>query len=316
MAGQVWGTNTAGGYMYADELSKVLRNALQPMSRFQQHCDAEDFTDKGYNRGDTFRWNVYSDVATQGTRLSETTKMPETNFSITQGSGTIYEFGNSVPYSGLLNDLSEQPVKQIIHKALKNDANKAFETEARAQFYATPLTVEATSGTSTTAITLTTNSAAASTNNVNMNKTHVKLIADQLKERNIPVYSDGNYRAIGRPTTFRTVKDDLEAVHSYVSEGFRAILNGEVGRSYEGIRFFEQTTIASKAWANSKSDEAYFFGADTVMEAIVCPPEIRGKLPGDFGRDMGVAWYALEGFALAHTVAAQARIIKWASLNF
>jgi len=52
------------------------------------------------------------------------------------------------------------------------------------------------------------------------------------------------------------------------------------------------------------------------MEAIVCPPEIRGKLPGDFGRDMGVAWYALEGFALAHTVAAQARIIKWGSLNF
>jgi len=30
--------------------------------------------------------------------------------------------------------------------------------------------------------------------------------------------------------------------------------------------------------------------SDTVMEAIVCPPEIRGKLPGDFGRDMGVAW--------------------------
>lgn len=88
-----------------------------------------------------------------------------------------------------------------------------------------------------------------------------------------------------------------------------------VAASYEN-NVFEQTTIASKAWTNSKSDEAYFFGADTVMEAIVCPPEIRGKLPGDFGRDMGVAWYALEGFALAHTVAAQARIIKWASLGF
>jgi hypothetical protein len=310
---QVWETNTAGGYMYSDQLSSVIRSALQPMSRFQQHCDADDFTDKGYGKGDTFHWNIYSDVSTQGGRLDETQKMPETSFTITQGSGTIYEFGNSVPYSGKLDDLSLHPVKNIIHKALKNDANKAFEAEARAQFAATKLTVTPASGNSATAITLELTGTATATNNLAMNKTHVKLIADQMKERNIPVYGDGNYRAIGRPTTFRQVKDDLESVHSYVPEGFRMVLNGEVGRSYEGIRFFEQTTIASQAWTNAKSDEAFFFGEDTVMEAIVCPPEIRGKIPGDYGRDKGVAWYALEGFALVHTVAAQSRIVKWAS---
>lgn len=310
---QVWQTNTAGGYMYSDQLSTVLRNALQPMARFQQHCDADDFTDKGYNKGDAFHWNIYSDVATQGGRLDETQAMPETSFSITQGSGTIYEFGNSVPFSGKLDDLSAHPVKQIINKALKNDASKAFEAEARAQFAATKLTVTPTSGTSTTAITLETTGTATATNNVAMNKTHVKLIADQMKERNIPIYADGNYRAIGRPSTWRGLKDDLESVHSYVSEGFRMVLNGEVGRSYEGIRFFEQTVVASQAWTNGKSDEAFFFGEDTVIEAIVCPPEIRGKIPHDFGRDKGVCWYALEGFALVHTVAAQSRIVKWAS---
>ncbi len=310
---QVWETNSAGGYMYSDQLSNVLRNALQPMSRFQQHCDADDFTDKGYNKGDTFHWNIYSDVTTQGGRLDETQQMPETSFSITQGSGTIYEFGNSVPYSGKLDDLSAHPVKQIIHKALKNDASKAFEAEARAQFAATKLTVTPTSGNSATAITLETTGTATATNNLAMNNAHVKLISDQMKERNIPVYSDGNYRCIGRPSTFRGFKNDLEAVHSYVSEGFRMVLNGEVGRSYEGIRFFEQTVVASQAWSNAKSDEAFFFGEDTVIEAIVCPPEIRGKIPQDYGRDKGVAWYALEGFALVHTVAAQCRIIKWAS---
>ena len=67
--------------------------------------------------------------------------------------------------------------------------------------------------------------------------------------------------------------------------------------SFGGIRFFEQTAIASQAWTNGVSDEAFFFGADTVMEAIVIPPEIRGKIPGDFGRDKGVAWYSIEGFA-------------------
>jgi len=310
---QVWDTDAAGGYMYSDQLSAVLRSALQPMSRFQQHCDADDFTDKGLNKGEAFTWNIYSDVATQGGRLTETQKMPETSFTITQGSGIVYEFGNSVPYSGKLDDLSAHPVKQIIHKALKNDANKAFEAEARAQFAATKLTVTPASGNSATAITLETTGTVTATNNLAMNNAHVKLISDQMKERNIPVYADGNYRCIGRPSTFRGFKNDLEGVHSYTSEGFRMILNGEVGRSYEGLRFFEQTSVASRGWSNAKSDEAFFFGEDTVIEAIVIPPEIRGKIPQDFGRDKGVAWYALEGFALVHTVAAQGRIIKWGS---
>ena len=310
---QLWQTDSAGGYMYSGELSDVLRNALQPMTRFLQHCDAEDFSDKGLHVGDAFQWNVYSDVGTQGSTLSENQAMPETSFTITQGSGTISEYGNSVSYSGVLDDRSRHPVKQIIHKALKNDAIKVMEAAAHAQFAATPLTVTPTSGNSATAITLETTGTATATNALAMNNVHVKLIADQMKERNIPVYSDGNYRCIGRPSTFRDFKDDIEGVHSYVDQGFQNILNGEVGRSYEGIRFFEQTSIASQAWTNSKSDQAFFFGEDTVMEAIVTPTEIRGKLPGDFGRDKGIAWYAQEGFALVHTAAAQARIIEWAS---
>ena len=125
MAGQLWSSNTAGGYMYSGELSDTLRNSLQPMTRFVQHCDADDFTDKGLNAGDKFQWNVYSDVATQGGRLTESVAMPETGFTIAQSEGTIYEFGNSVPYSGRLDDASRHPVKQIIHKALKNEDRKS-----------------------------------------------------------------------------------------------------------------------------------------------------------------------------------------------
>ncbi len=313
MAGQVWETSAAGGYMYSGELSQVLRNALQPMTRFVQHCDADDFTDKGLHAGEAFQWNIYSDVSAQGGRLTENVRMPETSFTITQGSGTVYEFGNSVPYSGLLDDRSAHPVKQIIHKALKNDCVKAFESEAHAQFAATPLTVTPDSGSSATAIAFETTGTPAATNALAMNNVHVKLISDQMKERNIPVYEDGNYRCIGRPSTFRDFKDDLEAIHQYQDQGFSLIINGEIGRSYEGIRFFEQTAIASQGWSGGLSDQAFFFGSDTVLEAIVVPPEIRGKLPGDFGRDKGVAWYAQEGFALVHTIAADARIVEWAS---
>lgn len=313
MAGQVWATNSLGGYMYSDNLSNTLRIAMQPLMRFRQQCFLENAVGKG--KGATFNWDIYSDVATQGGSLAEGSAMPETNFTITQGSMTIGEYGNSVPYTGLLNDLSQHPIEAIINKVLKNDANKAMEASAHAQFDASLLTVTAASGSSTTAITTEVTGSPTATNDVALGNTHVKLIVDEMKERNIPAADGSNYMAIARPTALRALKDDLESISQYVSEGFATILNGEVGRSYDGVRFMEQTGIASEGWNNAKSDAVYFFGDDTVTEGLAVPEEIRGKIPTDYGRAKGIAWYALGGFAITHnqTGAAQNRIMKWGS---
>jgi hypothetical protein len=40
---------------------------------------------------------------------------------------------------------------------------------------------------------------------------------------------------------------------------------------------------------------------------------MRGKIPGDYGRSRGIAWYYLGGFGIVHTSAAQAKIVKWDS---
>jgi hypothetical protein len=52
---------------------------------------------------------------------------------------------------------------------------------------------------------------------------------------------------------------------------------------------------------------------------MVIPEEIRGKIPSDYGRSRGIAWYYMGGFGLVHgaTVAdqADARIYKWNSAN-
>jgi N4-gp56 family major capsid protein len=312
MAGQLWVTDTVGGYMYSLNLSKELRMAVQPLVKFRQFCDVKDAAMQGKGKGDTFHWNVYSDVATQGTVIAETSTMPETNFTISQGTMTITEYGNSVPYTAKLDDLSEHPVREIIHKVLKNDAKKAFDKAAYNQFEATPLRVAPTAGTATNSVVLTTNGTATATNNVALGKDHVKAIVDLMKERNIPPYINDDYMSVGRPTSFRTLKNDLEAIHQYVQQGFQMILNGEIGR-YEGVRFVEQTGIASEAWTSAKSDGVFFFGDDTVAEGIAIPEEMRGKIPGDYGRSRGIAWYYLGGFGLVHTAAAQARIVKWDS---
>jgi len=325
MAGQVWATDSLGGYMYADNLSDELRMAVQPTVKFRQFADVEDASQQGKRKGDTFHWDVYLDVATQGGTLTETNTMPETNFTITQGTLTINEGGNSVPYSGKLDDLSYHPVKKIVNKALKNDATKFFDDQAWQQFDSTPLRVV---GTSATAVSLTTDGTATATNSRAFLKAHVGAIVDIMKERDIPPYSAGDYYALSHPTSFRSMKNELESVHQYTTQGFQMIMNGEIGR-YEGVRFVEQTYIAkggasdstthnattTDAWDNGLSSWIFFCGEDTVAEGIAIPEEMRGKIPSDYGRSKGVAWYYLGGFGLVHTQAAQARVVKWDSAS-
>lgn len=312
MSGQLWVTNSLGGYMYSPNLSKVLRMSVQPTVKFRQFADVKDAAVQGKGKGDTFHWNVYSDVSQQGTTLVETTTMPEGNFTITQGTMTITEMGLSVPYTQKLDDLSEHPVKEVINKVLKNDAKKAFDIAAHAQFNLTPLRVIATGGTDTAAITLYTNGTVTGTNNIAMGKSHIKNIVDTMKERNIPPYEADDYFSLGHPSTFRPFKNELEDLHKYIQEGFTMIMNGEIGR-YESTRFIEQTNIAKGTFANGKSNWAFFFGGDTVAEGIAVPEEMRGKIPTDYGRSRGIAWYYVGGFGIVHTSAAQARIVKWDS---
>jgi N4-gp56 family major capsid protein len=321
MAGQVWAVNSLGGYMYSRQLSNVLRMAVQPMVKFRQFCDVRDASQQGKKKGDIFTWDVFADVANAGGNLTETNTMPETNFTITQGTLTISEAGNSVPYSGKLDNLSKFPVMELIQKVLKNDAVKTFDRLAWTQFNQTLLRAIPTGGTDTSAITLYTNGTVTGTNNVAFNNNHAKSLVDTMKERNIPAYIGDDYYALAWPTTLRTFKNNLETIHQYTETGFKLIMNGEIGR-YENVRYVEQTNIAKgtgtdgitqTTWTNAKSDWIFFFGNDTVAEAIAVPEEMRGKIPTDYGRSKGVAWYYLGGFGIVHTLAANVRIVKWDS---
>ena len=55
---------------------------VQPLVKFWQFADVKDAAVQGKGKGQEFHWNVYSDVATQGTTLLKTTTMPETKWRI------------------------------------------------------------------------------------------------------------------------------------------------------------------------------------------------------------------------------------------
>lgn len=323
MAGQLWGVERLGGYMYSDQLSQYLRKEVQPMMRFRQFCSAKEaFT---YGRGEIFHWDVFTNVRTQGGRLKENQALPETNFEVTQGSLRIDEFGNSVPYTKKLDNLSKVPVEGIIHSALKDDCAKTLDYEAYSQFDATRLVAYAKDGTDPNAVVIEamTNPGQkpAVVNGVALGLNHIKGIIDTMKERNIPGFDGDDYFSLARPTTFRTIRNSIEELSKYVESGWRNIRLGEIGK-FEGMRFVEQTNIPSQLWSGGLSDKAFFFGGDTVTEAVTDPEQIRGKLPTDYGRSKGVAWYYMGGFGIVHNQGAdtdpqalQNRIIRWDSAS-
>lgn len=320
MAGQLWATDSLGGFLYALNLSNELRVALQPMSRFRQFCEPMD--GDGKQRGQIFTWDVYGNVQTAGGTLVETNTMPETNSLITQGTLTITEFGNSVPYSGKLEALSKFSVRKPVMQALRNDAVKVYDRAAWAQFDQCKLRVFPLLGTGST-LTLTTNGTMTGTNTAAFTNNHAKAVVDTMKERNIPPYVGDDYMAISWPSTLRTFKNALETLHQYTAAGIQLIFNAEIGR-YENVRFTEQTNvvkgrstdgITGTAWSTALSDWIFFFGEDTVVEGVAIPEEVRAKIPTDFGRSKGVAYYSVNGFGIVHnqTNATECRIVKWDS---
>lgn len=278
--------------------------------------------------GQTFTWDTVPMMSRGSRSLSETNTIPQGNHTILQGTLTMNERGYSVPYTELLESLSQFSVRQPIMKVLKYDAMVDLDCLVHQQFNKTPLRAAASATADN--ITLTTNSTATVTASAAMSTANLKSIVDTMKGRNIPRYEKDDYYAIARPLGLRGLKNQLETLHQYTESGLDMIMNGEIGR-YENVRFVEQTVIPQGGAADSTTfdpftdtadawnvgsgvgDWVFIFGEDTVCEAIHTPEEIRAKLPDDYGRSRGIAWYALLGYGITHTDPTQARIVKFDS---
>jgi len=328
MAGQLFSVNSLGGFYSANKLSKELRMGVKATAKFRQFADVRDAFGKVQRAGQTFTWDVVPMMSRANRALTETSTIPQGNHTVLQGTLTMSERGFSIPYSEALESLAEVSVRQPIMKVLKYDALCDIDCLVHAEFNKTPMRVAATA--TGDSVTLTTNSTATLTVSQQLSLTNAKSIIDLMKGRNIPYYTDSEYAVIARPGGLRRLKNDLEAIHQYTESGLEMIMNGEVGRIPGDARVVEQTVVpaggaadsttfdaftdTADAWnAAAAPDWAFFFGSDTVCEAVHTPEEIRAKVADDFGRSKGIAWYALLGYGKTHNNVAQERIFKWDS---
>lgn len=289
MGQQIFATNSLGGFFTNNTLSKQLRYKAQTMQMFRQFCDMENAA--GTNRGNKVFFDKISNISTAGGTLTETDTIPKRNYIITQGTLTMTEYGNSIPFTQKVKALADIQVPETIRTVLMNDMKVVLDSAAATQFktndYIATITNTATTTFGSAGLALATAGA-------NMSDKNVRDIVDRMKTLLIPRRADGDYACIASTNSIRGLYDFFEAKAQLTTLG--PIYAGEVGRYY-GCRFMEETNFLSNAdGSNGLYGEAVFFGADAVREGVAIPEEIRVGIPTDFGRDQAIAWYALLGF--------------------
>lgn len=254
----------------------------------------------GKQRGDTWLFDKAGNVATQGGTLVETNTIPETNFVTNQGTGQIFEYGNSIPFTQKLVNLAQFQLEPVTEQKLRDDMVKVLESACGTQYIATDFVAVCTA---TNSVNFTTSGTASSTASSNLTAANTRSIVDYMKKKLIPKYDGRNYVCIASVTALSGMHSDTGTggwvdVSKYTVQFSTNIFNGEVGNYYM-TRFVEETGFLNNAIGSSTAyGQAIFFGSDIVYEAVAVPEEIRVKIPTDFGRDQGLAWYALLGFKI------------------
>jgi len=307
-----------GGYLTNQKLNKEYQKVAQPLFRYRQFVDIKESF--GKQQGQTVNWLKVANVANYGKKIAETNTMPETSQSLTWGTVTVAEFGNSIPWTFKMEALSEFDVKDIIKGGLLDDSVKVIDGTVEREFNKTPLRYV---GITTASGSVTTNSAATVTNTSVLNPYHLRKMRLELEKRNVPTF-DGDYVMILGLEAAESLEGAMESVYQYTEVGMKRLFAGEIGK-LNGVRFVKDSfasryvfdpdagTATAITWSGGLSGVGYMFGKPTVREAIAVPEEIRLKVTTDYGRSKGMAWYFLGNWGLEWPTEANARIIKWDS---
>lgn len=291
-----WQVSADGGYLANPILSSKLRAQAYGKMVLRQFAGDAD-AQYAQKKGDKVQFDRYEKVSAAGGSISESDVMPVTKIPISQSEVVVDEYGNSVEYTGKLEALAEFDPSNITQKALMNDMAATIDLEIRDLLKTggvvyTPLT--ATTGTWSY-------NGAAVGQGADIKVYHLKRMREGMREMNIePLDDEGNYGLIGGPGVVGSLHDDSEWRDAALYGDPERIFTGEAGKLY-GFRIIEESQsllspgMPGESTAGAKG-EAYAIGADAFMEAVAIPPELRYQ-SADFGRDKGIAWYALAGWA-------------------
>lgn len=306
MAQQSWQADSgSNGFRPVVEISKKVVHAAQPMMKFRQFVSVE--TAFGKNKGESVQ--IYragnTDEESAADAINELDRIPTISMAVSPRLITVNEYGRAIPFTGKVETLAEVDVESNVYlKGLRNHMAKTIDRQVASAFKSSDLMAIPILATNTITWDVDGTPSTAATSNINAKL--LKDIIDAMKTgefgantgRPIPFYDGESYVAIATTRFLRGLKDDADYEVAAKYAHPEDLYLGEVGRFYN-VRFIETNHFAAldnSVGTGGVLGEAVIFGEDPVREVVAIPEEIRAKLPEDYGRDKGLAWYAMLGW--------------------
>jgi hypothetical protein len=290
---QSYGVLADGGYATVPELTKLVRMQAQEAQGLAQLANPPDEAELGKGKGDEVYYTFVRNISNSGGKLVETNPIPKGKVTMVRSSFKIYEYGNSLEWTGKLEDLARINMTNPFMRALMDDLRKlenaAVYTEAiltdwkAVVNHATNNTIGfATDGTPSGAALAEPEWAAL-----------VRLVAEA-EDRLIPYFDGESYMYVTGQNAITKLRLDSTVRDLLKQDSGRAVINGEIGRVAQ-LRIIKDNYSIDKTAGASAFNEGLLFGADAVQQQVGLPWEVRRQV-ADFGRDIGVAYYGIMGW--------------------
>jgi len=292
-----WTFDAPTGVFKNHDMSARLRVAAIAETKFMQFVRPEP----GYGKkmGESITITRLSNITepTDG-RLSENQRIPEDELVLSTIAVTVSEWGRSVPYTSLSEDLGSFDMENMIQRKLRDQMALVLDKAAAAAF---KLAQVKAIPDGVASIVFDTDGTPSTSATVNMNVYHVEQIRDYMfSTLLVPPMEGDDYIGLVSTKAKRGIISDpaWETWHKYTDPASK--FNSEIGR-LENIRFIEinnANALSGALGAGGVLGEAVIFGEDAVTMAVAEDPELRAEIPKDFGRLRSVAWYGILEFGI------------------
>lgn len=302
--------------------SKEILFQAMPVLRFEQFAVKK--TELGVQPGLTINFMRYNNLAVDstGSELVEGVRMEPVALSASQIQITVKEHGKAVAVTELLLNASFDDVMASSSRLLGRHMAQSMDIQARNTLYAngvpfgggaavgpnvvfgrTPYAVR------TSISPYDSGSVGTAASPGYLSPAAIKDAVAVLANQNIPRLGD-TYVCFVHPAQARSLRDwpEFIEVSKYAAPG--NFMLGEIGRIYDVV-FIETTQVAqgltipadlvpggSAQAPTANSYSAIMIGDNAFGHAISLPVELRDGGVIDFGREHGLAWYAIWGFGV------------------
>jgi N4-gp56 family major capsid protein len=315
--GMTWTFDTPSGVYKNHALSEEYFKQAIARTRFFEHVSIKPAF--GKKQGESVTIPLVPALAEPSSaQLSENSNMPELPFTTKVQTVIVREFGQAVPYSGLIEDLDHYDPEDWISARLVDQQKLVLDASAATAFKQAAVVMTPTGQAS---VTTSTSGSAGAQATTNLNFFLIETARDYLVGTLLApgVKDETDYVCIGTTFGLRGLKRDPLFIGWAAYKDPERKWNGEVGQ-IEDVTFVEtnHATALTNTFPNAGANvmgEAVIFGREAVAFVEAVAPELRAGIPTDLGRQRLIGWYGVYGFQLLWTsaLAGEGKVIHFAS---